>query len=261
MECSPYFAATGTHPILPIDIIEANYLLPPPEMPLTSTDLIACQAITLQKRCAQLTNLQAKVYAVHVQAKTRFKKEHLRNVEDFNFKPGDLVLVRNTAIEKSLNRKMCTHYLGPLIVLAQERGGAYIVAELDSSVFDWPAAAFRIIPYFACKNIHLPPLQELLDISNCHLQEHKDSEVSDSDKEDGDSISEDALNGQSQLWPNYGGTFQPGAHHAKILAFILIYLPIPYSTLNNYLWLIVINHNTRVLFMSTKYCHLNHVWI
>ena len=29
------------HPILPIDIAEANYLLPPPEAPMSSTDLIA----------------------------------------------------------------------------------------------------------------------------------------------------------------------------------------------------------------------------
>ena len=130
---------------------------------------------------------------------------------------------------------MCVCYLGPLIVLAQNKGGAYIVAELNGSIFDWPAAAFCIIPYFACKSIHLPPLQELLDISNCRFQELKDSKVSDPDEEDGDSISEDALDGQSQLWPNYGGTFQPGAHHAKILAFILIYLPIPYSALNSYL--------------------------
>jgi hypothetical protein len=30
MRCFPYFAATGTHPLLSIDIAEANYLLPPP---------------------------------------------------------------------------------------------------------------------------------------------------------------------------------------------------------------------------------------
>ena len=84
-------------------------------------------------------------------------------------------------------------------MLAQNRGGAYIVAELDGSIFDLPAAAFRVIPYFARKNIHLPPLQELLDISNCRFQELKDSKVSDPDEEDGDSISEDAINGQSQL--------------------------------------------------------------
>jgi hypothetical protein len=101
MGCSPYFAATGTHPILPIDIAEANYLLPPPEAPMSSTDLIARRAITLQKRRAQLTTLQDKVYASRIQAAVRFEKEHANNIKDFNFKPGDLILVRNTAIENS----------------------------------------------------------------------------------------------------------------------------------------------------------------
>ena len=198
MGCSPYLVATGTHPILPIDIAEANYLLPPPDAPLTSIDLIACQAITLQKRCTQLTNLQAKVYAAHVQAATRFKNENTNNIKDFNFKFGDLVLVRNTTIKKSLNRKICMCYLGPLIVLAQNRG-AYIVAELDGSVFDHPAAVFCIIPYFVHTHIDLPPLNELLDISNCCLQELKDSEVSDPDEDAGDGFDEDSLGNTPQL--------------------------------------------------------------
>ena len=93
---------------------------------------------------------------------------------------------------------MCVCYLGPLIVLAQNRGGAYIVAELDSAIFDCPAAAFRIIPYFACTHIDMAPLNELLDISNHHLQELKDSEVSD--EEAGDGFDEDSLGNTPQLW-------------------------------------------------------------
>ena len=62
MGCSPYFAATGTHPILPINIAEANYLLPPPDTLLSTTDLIVRQAITLQKQKDQLAHLQDKVY-------------------------------------------------------------------------------------------------------------------------------------------------------------------------------------------------------
>jgi len=41
MGCSPYFAVTGTHPLLPFDIVEASYLLPPPNSVLSTTDLIA----------------------------------------------------------------------------------------------------------------------------------------------------------------------------------------------------------------------------
>jgi hypothetical protein len=48
MGCSPYFAATGTHPLLPFDIAESNYLLPPPDSVLSTTELIARRAIALQ---------------------------------------------------------------------------------------------------------------------------------------------------------------------------------------------------------------------
>ena len=41
MGCLPYFAVTGTHPLLPFDIAEALYLLLPPKLALSTTDLIA----------------------------------------------------------------------------------------------------------------------------------------------------------------------------------------------------------------------------
>jgi hypothetical protein len=65
-----------------------------------------------------------------------FKKEHSHTIRNFNFKLGDLVLLQNMAIEKALNRKMCLRYTGPLIVVSQNRGGAYILAELDGSLLD-----------------------------------------------------------------------------------------------------------------------------
>jgi Integrase zinc binding domain/RNase H-like domain found in reverse transcriptase len=181
MGCSPYFAATGTHPLLPVDITEANYLLPAPDAPLSSTDLIARRAITLQKRRDQLAKLRDIVYEARVQAAIRFEKEHAHTIKNFDFKLGDLVLARNTAIEKALNRKMRPRYLGPLIVISRNRGGAYILAELDGSVFDRPMAAFRIIPYFARTKITLPPLNELLDISQRRLAEMENSEEIDND--------------------------------------------------------------------------------
>ena len=181
MGCSPYFAATGTHPLLPVDITEANYLLPAPDSPLSSTDLITRRAITLQKRRDQLAKLRDIVYEARVQAAIRFEKEHAQTIKDFDFKLGDLVLARNTAIEKALNRKMRPRYLGPLIVISRNRGGAYILAELDGSVFDRPMAAFRVIPYFARTKITLPPLNELLDISQQRLTEMENSEEIDAD--------------------------------------------------------------------------------
>ena len=56
-------------------------------------------------------------------------------------------------------------YLGPLLVVSRNKGGAYIIAELDGSVFNRRVAAFRVIPYFACTVIEIPSLEDLLDIS------------------------------------------------------------------------------------------------
>lgn len=51
---------------------------------------------------------------------------------------------------------MRPRYLGPLIVIARNRGGAYLLCELDGTVLDRPTAAFRVIPYFTRKTIPLP---------------------------------------------------------------------------------------------------------
>jgi hypothetical protein len=100
-------------------------------------------------------------------------------MHDYDFKLRDLVLVRNTAIEKALNRKMRARYLGPAVVISRNRGGAYILAELDGSVFDRPIAAFRVIPYFARPNLDIPPLEHFIDISQARLEQLEQSTAED----------------------------------------------------------------------------------
>jgi hypothetical protein len=76
---------------------------------------------------------------------------------------------------------MCPRYIGPLIVISRNYGGAYILAELDGTVLHQPIAAFRLLPYFARKNIPLP--DELIDIDTAHLREMEKSIDTDGDKE------------------------------------------------------------------------------
>lgn len=183
MGCSPYFVVTGTHPILPFDISEATYLLPPPNAPLSTTDLIANRAIALQKRQSHLSTLHSRVMAARIQAAVRFERDNIATIRDFDFQRGDLVLVRNTAIEKSLNRKMRPRYLGPVVIISRNRGGAYIICELNGSVFDRPVAAFRVIPYFARKSLSLPDLDKFLDISTSRLRQLEHSTIEDTDED------------------------------------------------------------------------------
>jgi hypothetical protein len=167
--------------LLPFDISEATYLQSQPTSILSSTDLIARCAIALQKRSKDIEKLYSKVYQARLKATHRFKQKHLHTLKDFNFSHGSLVLMRNTQVEKSLNRKMHPRYIGPLIVISRNYGGAYILAELDGTVLHRPIAVFRLLPYFTRKSIPLP--DELIDIDTARLREMEKSINTDGDEE------------------------------------------------------------------------------
>ncbi|PIL33988.1 hypothetical protein GSI_03696 [Ganoderma sinense ZZ0214-1] len=168
--CSPYFAITGSHPVLPLDFTEATYLVPPPDSLMDTAELIVLRAIALQKRAEDVARLRSRMYETRVREAREFEVKHRAMIKDFNHTAGTLVLLRNTAIEKSLNRKTRQRYLGPYVVLTRNRGGAYVLAELDGTVFDRPVAAFRVQPYFARKDL-IALANDALDTNEGRLKE------------------------------------------------------------------------------------------
>ena len=70
---------------------------------------------------------------------------------------------------------MRPRYLGPLVVVSRNRGGAYIIAELNGTVFDRPIARFRVIPYLARSHISIPDLS-LLDVPDRRIHEMESSD-------------------------------------------------------------------------------------
>jgi hypothetical protein len=149
---------------------------------MSTTNLISCYAIALQKHSADINTLYSKVYQARLKAARQFEQQHLRTLKDFDFQHGSLVLMCNTQIKKSLNKKMRARYIGPLIVVSRNYGGAYILSELDSTVLHRPIAAFRLLSYFTRKSIPLPP--DIIDINDICLQEMEHSLDADGDEED-----------------------------------------------------------------------------
>ncbi|RDX39355.1 hypothetical protein OH76DRAFT_1325741, partial [Lentinus brumalis] len=86
--CSPYFAVTGTNPIMPFDIAEATYLMPVPTKMLSTAELIVRRAIALQKRPEQLSLLRSTVFKQRVEAAQKFEQDHARTIKSFNFERG-----------------------------------------------------------------------------------------------------------------------------------------------------------------------------
>lgn len=191
--CSPFFAVTGAHPTLPLDVVEATWLVKLPGRPLTTEELIGFRARALAKHTQHVEQMRAKVDLNKRKNLIAFEKEHRHTIKDFRFEPGNLVLVRNSEIEASLNKKMKPRYTGPMIVLRRNRGGAYILCEMDGSVLQTKVAAFRVIPYWARHKVALPEnLQTLIDVSAETL----------------DKLTEEEETGEADLYKNRDWNFE-----------------------------------------------------
>jgi beta-phosphoglucomutase-like phosphatase (HAD superfamily) len=58
-----------------------------------------------------------------------------------------------------------------MVVVSRNRGGAYIICDLDGTLAHAPVAAFRVVPYFARHELDVPDLESHLDVSVARLRE------------------------------------------------------------------------------------------
>ncbi|SJL12368.1 uncharacterized protein ARMOST_15794 [Armillaria ostoyae] len=94
--CSPYFMALGAHPIVPLDVVEATWLVKPPSGILSTADLIGLRAKALAKHAQHVMEMRQKVSKNKLDTVLRYQREHKATIVDYDFKPGRLVLMRNT---------------------------------------------------------------------------------------------------------------------------------------------------------------------
>ena len=116
-----------------------------------------------------------KVHSARIVAAIHFEKKHFQMIENYAFEQGDLVLVHNMKIEKSLDKKMKLRYLGPLIMVSRTKREVYIVCELDGAALHNLIVQFHVIPYLARKSIFLP--ERFTDIGKTRLDEMKEQDV------------------------------------------------------------------------------------
>ena len=152
---------------------------------MTTPELITLRARQLQKREEDLATIAAKVLAARKQSVQQFINSHRNAIVDYDFKPGSLVLIRNSAVEMELNRKTKPRFFGLMIVVRRTQHGAYILSELDGAVSKIRYAAFRIIPYYPRSHTSIP-ITSIID----PVKEQKDIDAPDEQYRASDTIIE-----------------------------------------------------------------------
>jgi len=116
---------------------------------MTSEELLSLRIRQLEKRPDDFHDAFTTLQKTRLRSKAQFEKRYTRRLFKSSYQPGDLVLVRNSQVEKELDRKSKPRYLGPFEVVRRTQGGSYVLKEMDGTVSARGIAAFRLIPYYS----------------------------------------------------------------------------------------------------------------
>jgi len=176
---SAYFLLHGIHPLLPFDLTEASFMVNGFVTNMSSSDLLALRIRQLEKHPADILQAAQTLKNARFRSKAQFEKKFHKKLRRSVYQPGDLVLLRNTAVEKELNRKTKPRYLGPYEVDRQTKGGSYVLKEMNGTILRQGVAAFRLYPYIHRDS---PILSNLAD-DESDLSEGSESDSSTSDND------------------------------------------------------------------------------
>jgi hypothetical protein len=159
---SPYYLLHGTHSILPFDLSEMTFLVDGFKPDMTTEELLTLRIRQLRRHPDDISKAAKALKKARFASKEQFEKRYKRRLSRRHFNTGELVLIRNSAIEASVGSKTKTEdrYLGPYVVVRRTKYGAYIIREPDGAQHQTAYAAFRFLPYISHSNPLLRDLSE-----------------------------------------------------------------------------------------------------
>ena len=195
---SPYYLLHGTHPVLPFDLVEASFMVDGFTRNMETSDLLALRIRQLQKRPEDVAKAAQTMKALRIKSKIRFKERYRARMINKSLAPGTLVLIRNTAVEKSLDKKSKSCYFGLYEIVQRTTGGSYIIKELDGAHWRTGIAAFRLIPYVARGNKEelkklATDLSKIDPVPSLEELERRNDEEERTDDEEGEDSSSEVL--------------------------------------------------------------------
>lgn len=156
---SPFYLLHGVHPVLPFDLSEASFLVEGFTRNMAPEDLLALRIRQLEKRPEDIAQAAKTLERHRLSSKEQFERRFATRLVQEIYPPGTLVLIQNTAIAKSANRKHKPRFIGPYEIDRQLPSGSYVIKELDGTISRQAIAGFRITPYISRNDPRLVQLQ------------------------------------------------------------------------------------------------------
>ena len=141
--------------MLPCDLAEATFMVQDFTPGMREVDLLAARIQQLLKLPEDVQQAAMVLKQSRFQSKEAFEKKFSQRLIRAAYQPGDLVLLRNTAVEDtvSIEHKVANRYMGPYEVIRRTQGGSYVLAEMSGTPLRTSVAAFRLIPYVKWKEL------------------------------------------------------------------------------------------------------------
>ncbi|EKM48043.1 uncharacterized protein PHACADRAFT_109473 [Phanerochaete carnosa HHB-10118-sp] len=181
---SPFYLLHGIYPVLPFDLAEASFMVDGFKSGMSSEELLTLRIRQLEKKPEDLAKASEVLQKHRFRSKDQFEQRYRTRMFRDSYTPGTLVLVRNSHVEASLDRKTKDRYMGPYEVVRQTRNGAYVLQELDGTPWRQAVAAFRLIPYISRSDKYLDQI-----LGRIQPTSNEDSSSSDSSETDSEEAS------------------------------------------------------------------------
>jgi hypothetical protein len=188
---TPFYLLHGVDAVMPFDLTEATFLVKGFTQGMSTVDLLARRIRQLEKRPEDLARVASAVKKMRYKSKEAFEAKYAARMRRTDYNPGDLVLLRNSAILLSHNRKSKPRYFGPFEVVRKTRGGSYVLCEMNGAGHRRSVNATRLLPYYAREEALITDLRnegsdqdsQNNPTSNEELEEDREDEESEDEEE------------------------------------------------------------------------------
>ncbi|KAJ3503912.1 hypothetical protein NLJ89_g8219 [Agrocybe chaxingu] len=144
---SPFQLLHGTDPVLPLDLSEATFMVQGFYKGMSTSELLALRIQQLRKHPKDLAQAAATLQKARFASKEQFERRFQKWMRNKEFRPRELVLMRNNMYDVRHDRKTLPRYLGPYEVWERSPGGVYKLKELDGTKMVQRVRGTRLVPY------------------------------------------------------------------------------------------------------------------